>query len=67
MDRPEQLQIGSLVLCPHCRKWHPVVKGHTEGTEYTQRMLYFACRGGRYYAGQVGQESRHQTRTGARL
>ena len=26
-------------------------------------MLSFVCRGGRYYAGQLGQPSRHQTKT----
>jgi hypothetical protein len=41
MDRP--LKIGDLLRCPHCRRWHPLVKGHTEGTAYTLRMLYFDC------------------------
>ena len=60
------LQIGSLVLCPHCRRWHPVTTGHTEGTPYTQAMLYFFCRGGRYYAGQLGQSSRHPVKLSRR-
>jgi hypothetical protein len=53
------LQLDSRLLCPHCRRWHRVVKGHTEGTDYTLAMLYFPCRGGQYYAGQLGQTSRH--------
>jgi hypothetical protein len=56
------LQVGSHVLCPHCHRWHPVTLGHTEGTPYTQAMLYFVCRRRRYYAGQLGQPSRHRTR-----
>ena len=55
MDSACALQIGSQIRCPHCRQWHPVITGHTEGTEYTVRMLYFVCRTGRYYAGQTGQ------------
>jgi hypothetical protein len=51
------LSADSLVLCPHCRRWHPVIKGHTEGTPYTQAMLYFECKRLRYYAGQVGLRS----------
>jgi hypothetical protein len=31
-----------------------------EGTAYTLRMLYFDCRGKRYYAGQEDLESRHE-------
>src|SRR5687768_4917689 len=56
------LQPGSQVLCPHCRGWHPVFLGHTEGTPYSQAMMYWVCRGGRYYAGQRGHTSRHPTR-----
>lgn len=61
MDSAAPLNVGSMVLCPHCRRSHPVMKGHSEGTPYTQAMLYFMCRGGRYYAGQLGQTSRHRT------
>ena len=49
LDAP--LRVDSLLLCPHCRKWHPVIEGHTEGTPYTQAMLYFMCRGERYLRG----------------
>jgi len=38
------------------------VQRHMEGTEYTRQMLYWECRGERYYAGQVGTASRHETR-----
>lgn len=62
-DNPPPLQQNSLVLCPHCRRWHPLMKEHSEGTPYTQAMLYFMCRSERYYAGQLGQTSRHSTRS----
>jgi hypothetical protein len=52
MNQP--LKVGDLLRCPHCRRWHPVVKWHSEGTAYTLRMLYFECRGQRYYAGTGG-------------
>jgi hypothetical protein len=35
------LKVGDLLHCPHCRRWHPVVKWHSEGTAYTLRMIYF--------------------------
>ena len=50
MQQP--LKIGDVLNCPHCRRWHPVVKRHTEGTDYTLRMLYFDCRRKQFYAGQ---------------
>ena len=61
MDNPPRLQPGAEVRCPHCRRWHPVFVGHTEGTDYTLAMLYFMCRGARFYAGQIGHVSRHPT------
>jgi hypothetical protein len=48
------LRPDSRLRCPHCRDWHPVSHGHTDGTDYTLQMLYFTCRGLRYYAGQHG-------------
>ena len=40
----------------------PVFHGHPTGTDYTIAMLYFACRGGNYYAGQDGGTSRFPAR-----
>jgi len=51
--------------CPHCRRWHPLIKPYDEGTAVTQGMLFFVCRGGRYYGGQVEGASRFQTRARA--
>jgi hypothetical protein len=61
MNEPA-LHVGDLVRCPHCRRWHPAIRWHTEGTPYTQRMLYIECKGLRYYAGQDGLPSRHEIR-----
>ena len=61
MNEPP-LHVGDLVRCPHCRRWHPAVKGHTAGTNYTLNILYVECKGLRYYAGQEGLSSRHETR-----
>jgi hypothetical protein len=58
----QQLKAGDFIRCPHCRRWHPVVKWHTQGTAYTVRMLYLRCNGQMFYAGQEGLESRHETR-----
>ena len=60
MNHP--LKVRDLLRCPHCRRWHPVVKWHSEGTAYTLRMLYFDCHGNRYYVGQENLESRHETK-----
>jgi hypothetical protein len=57
-----RLHPGSRIRCPHCRQWHAILLGHTEGTDYTLAMLYFECGGKRFYAGQVGLPSRHPTR-----
>jgi hypothetical protein len=62
MDTSDKLREGTHIRCPHCRQWHSVSHGHTEGTDYTLQMLYFTCRGLRYYAGQDGYPSRHPTR-----
>ena len=64
MDRP--LEPGDELHCLHCRRWHPVFAPHTEGTDATLKMLYWECRGLRYFAGFVGAPSRHETRRAAR-
>jgi hypothetical protein len=56
------LEEGDELLCPNCRRWHPVIAQHTQGTNYTQAMLYWRCVKGAYYAGQRGLPSRHPTR-----
>ena len=49
------------IRCPHRRHWHAAFHAHTEGTDYTLQMLYFTCRGLRFYAGQAGYPSRDGT------
>ena len=56
------VDLGYELRCPHCRRWHPVVKKYENGTDYTTQMLMWECRGGFYYAGQIGGESRFPTR-----
>ena len=56
------LAIGDELRCPHCRRWHPLVIGATEGTPYAVDMLFFECVKGLYYAGQIGGSSRFETR-----
>jgi hypothetical protein len=60
MDR--RLEGGDELHCPHCRHWHPVYQPHTYGTDATLRMLYFDCKGVRYFAGFINAPSRHPTR-----
>lgn len=61
MNSP-RLQAADELLCPHCRRWHPVVQKYPEGTPYTTQMLMWECRDRSYYAGQVGTISRFPTR-----
>lgn len=56
------LQAGHELRCPHCHRWHPVMKKYAEGTDYTRAMLMCECRAGRYYAGQIGTTARFRTR-----
>ena len=60
------LHPGHELHCPHCRRWHPITRSHDAGTDYTVQMMYFECPGLRYYAGQIGQSSRHETRLALR-
>ena len=63
MENNPSLEVSSQIRCPHCRHWHPVIKGHPEGTDYAVAMLYWECGAGRYYAGQVGGTSRFPIRS----
>lgn len=60
--RENALTPGDELRCSQCQGWHPVAHVHTEGTEYTRQMLYFECRGLRFYAGQRGLPCRHEIR-----
>jgi hypothetical protein len=63
-DNPP-LHPGDELHCPLCQRWHPVSAMHVTGTQYTTEMLLWECRGGRFYAGQMGTPSRHETRAAA--
>jgi hypothetical protein len=60
-NRRRKLHVGHFLRCPHCHRWHPVIRWHTSGTDYTLKMLYFRHNGQMFYAGQEGLESRHNT------
>jgi hypothetical protein len=60
-DQP-RLQPDTQLHCPHCHRWHGVIAVHTTGTAYTIAMRYWQCGDARYYAGQNGGTSRHETR-----
>ena len=55
MNSQPRLQPGVQVRCPRCRRPHPLIKPYDSGTEYTLRMLFVECRGGRYYVGQEAE------------
>ncbi len=66
MEADVVLQPGDELHCPHCHQWHVIVRSHDVGTDYTRRMLYWDCRGQRYYAGQIGFQSRYDVRRSQR-
>ena len=48
----------------HCRRCHPVhFRPAPSETPDSARMMFWECRGKQYYAGHIGTESRHPTRT----
>jgi hypothetical protein len=58
----QRLESGDEIRCPHCRRWHPLIQQHTEGTDTAVNMLFFVCRGLHYFGGFIGAGSRHETR-----
>jgi hypothetical protein len=60
MNRP--LQVGNELHCPHCGCWHKMFAPYSDGTDVMLRMLFWECRGLRYFAGSIGGASRHATR-----
>jgi hypothetical protein len=65
MESNPTLEVGSQIRCPHCHRWHRVVRKYAVGTDYTRLMLMWECRGGFYFAGHIGGISRFPTRTSA--
>ena len=53
-----------LLKCSHCGEWHAVRRadGNVGESEHVLAMLYWLCRGGRFYAGQRGSTPRFPIR-----
>ena len=51
-----RLEAGMLLQCSHCGEWHTVrpADGNVGESEHALAMLYWLCRGRRFYAGQRG-------------
>jgi hypothetical protein len=60
-EKQPPLEPGDEICCLHCRRWHPIFAADAVGTPYAQRMLYWTCRGARFFAGTRGDVSRHPT------
>lgn len=57
------LRVGDELRCPHCGAWHPLYQPFADHTTAARDFLYFRCRGGEYFGGQLGLPSRRvQTR-----
>jgi hypothetical protein len=55
-----RLEEGMLLKCSKCGEWHTVrlADGNVGEAEHAKEMLYWLCRGGRFYAGQRGSIGR---------
>ena len=45
---------GVEILCPHCGEWHTLAPSDSESTT-TIGMLFFMCKGRRFYAGHTDE------------
>ena len=57
-----QLQPGLEVHCVHCQQWHVVEQPYAASTTAERDHAYMTCGPHRYFAGQIGQESRWPVR-----
>lgn len=55
-----RLDDGMLLKCSKCGEWHTVrpSDGDVGESEHAKEMLYWLCRGRRFYAGQRGTVAR---------
>ena len=62
-DAP-RLEEGMLLKCRKCGEWHTVrpAEGNVGEAEHANEMLYWLCRGRRFYAGQRGSVGRWPVR-----
>jgi hypothetical protein len=60
MTDASRLEDGMLLKCSKCGEWHTVRPddGQSGEHEHAKDMLYWLCRGRRFYAGQRGAVSR---------
>ena len=60
MDDTLRLETGMLLKCSKCGEWHTVrhADGNVGEAEHAKEMLYWLCRGQRFYAGQRGSVAR---------
>jgi hypothetical protein len=63
-DTDERLHPGMLLKCSRCGSWHEVKSNEADvGTTTAARdMLYWTCRGDRFFAGNLGGTARYATR-----
>jgi len=55
MNDAPRLEDGMLLKCSKCDQWHTVRPADGPGdTEHAKEMLFWLCRGRRFYAGQRG-------------
>lgn len=55
MNDAPRLDDGMLLKCSKCDQWHTVRPADdTADTEHAKEMLFWLCRGRRFYAGQRG-------------
>jgi hypothetical protein len=55
MNDTPRLEDGMLLKCSKCNQWHTVRPADgTADTEHAKEMLFWLCRGRRFYAGQRG-------------
>ena len=60
MEATLRLETGMLLKCSKCGEWHTVrpADGNVGEAEHAREMLYWPCRGRRFYAGQRGSVAR---------
>jgi len=60
MEDAPRLDDGMLLKCSKCGQWHAVrpADGNVGEAEHAREMLYWLCRGQRFYAGQRGSVAR---------
>ena len=60
-EQDARLEPEMLLRCSRCGQWHEVHfdRENAGETEHARAMLFWKCRGAKFYAGQAGGYSRH--------